>query len=123
MCGQKFAFNKSCCSKGVEPELKIRAPAPAPDINFLAPAPASKSLWLRLLFQNDLVHENPKNIVLIYVYNSLAQENMSVEPKSEFQAPAPATPSNIFWLRFQSSKIAWAPAPAPQSWFAVYDIR
>ena len=45
---------------------------------------------------------------LHYLCNSLSPRTISVEPEPKFQAPAP--PSKSFWLRFQASKIAWAPA-------------
>jgi len=45
------------------------------------------------------------------LYNSLAQQTISVEREPKFQTPA--LPSEIFWipLQLQPSKIAWAPAP------------
>jgi len=46
----------------VESVLKFQAPVPAPGIKFLALAPESWDLWLRL--QNNLVRKTEKNIVL-----------------------------------------------------------
>ena len=37
---------------------------------------------------------------------------MSVEQELKAQAPTPAPPFKKFGLRLQTSKIAWAPAPA-----------
>jgi len=50
---------------------------------------------------------------LYYLYDSLAQPTISVEPEPKFEAPA--LPSKTFWLRLwlQPSKFAWAPAPLP----------
>jgi len=64
-------------------------------LNFLAPAPTSRSFWIRP--QNDFVHWTLKNVLS----NSLAQQTISVEPEPKYQAPALAP-----YL-----KIAWAPAP------------
>ena len=52
-------------------------------LNVLAPAPTSKSFWLRLL--KDLVEKT-----LYYLYNSLVQQTMTVEREPKFQASAPA---------------------------------
>jgi len=41
---------------------------------------------------------------------------MSVEEELKFQVPTSAPPFKNFWPRFQPSKIAWAPARAPQPW-------
>jgi len=45
----------------------------------------------------------------------LAPQTMTVERKFKFQAPSPASPFKIFWLRLQLSKLTWASAPQP--WF------
>ena len=61
-------------------------------LKFLAPAPTSKSFWLRL--KNDLVHSTPKP--LNYLYNWLATKTMSVEQELKVQAPTPAPLLQMF---------------------------
>jgi len=65
----------------VEPVLKFQDPAPAPGI---------ESFWLRL--QNNFVQNIRKK--LRYIYNSLAQQTISVDAEPKFQAPVP--PSRSF---------------------------
>ena len=81
----------------MEPELKF-------------PAPTSRSSWLWLQNERFGLLKTKNHL---YIYNSLASQTMSVKTEPKFQAPAP--PSERLWLRFQSSKIVWAPAPQP--WF------
>ena len=64
----------------VEPLLKFQDPAPASGI---------ESFWLRL--QNNLV-QNIRN-KLHYIYDSLAQQTISVDAKPKFQAPVPPSKS------------------------------
>ena len=86
-------------NRAVEPELKFRAQAPTSN-KVSGSGPDSITIW-----------SNKNKKILFYLYNWLAQQIMSVEPKPEFQAPAAL--SEIFWLRFQPPKIAWASAPQP----------
>ena len=56
-----------------------------------------------------------KNQKPLYVQLACSK-TMPVEQELKFQAPTPAPPFKICWFRLQPSKIAWAPAPAPQPW-------
>ena len=64
----------------VEPVLKFHDPAPSPGV---------ESFWLRL--QNNLVQNIRKK--LHYIYNSLAQQTISVDSEPKFQAPVPPSKS------------------------------
>jgi len=60
-------------------------------LNFVAPAPTSRSFWLRL--DNDLDHWK----LLYYLYNWLAPQTMAVEPEPKFPVPAPAPQCKSLW--------------------------
>jgi len=65
----------------VEPVLKFQDPAPAPGI---------ERFWLRL--QNNLV-QNIRKKNFDYIYNSLAQQTISVDAEPKFQAAVPPSKS------------------------------
>jgi len=62
-----------------------------------------------LLLQAGLVLRLENEKPLYYLHNSLAPKIMSVEPEPKFQAPVPPPESFRLRIRFQRSKIAWAP--------------
>jgi len=79
-------------------------------LNFLASALASRRFWLRL--QNDLVHWKLKTIAMfVLLACPTKSQTRAVEPEPKFQVLARSF--KCFWLRLQSYKIAWAPAPQP----------
>jgi len=72
-------------------------------LNFLASDPTPRGLCLRL--HNNLVQKIRKK-ALYYLYHSLTQQTISVDPEPKF---ALAPTSTSFWLRLQPFKIASAP--------------
>jgi len=113
-------------SRAVEPELKFQAPALAPAP---APAPGITIFWLQFRLRLQLLKVSDSGFRMIWfieiwkplyhLYNSLALQIGAVEPEPKFQAPSSTPPFKSFWLRRQSSKIAWAPDPTTQPWLEV----
>jgi len=69
--------------------------------------------WLCLWLQHLEDFGSKLKSIVLYLYNSLAQQTISVGLETKFQAPAPSPSSKSFWLHLQPSKISWAPVPQP----------
>ena len=76
-------------------------------LNFLVPAPTSRSFRFRLRLQNNVVNWKPKTIVILVKLAFAANYVCG----SGTQISGCGSTVKNFWLRLQPSKIAWVPVP------------